>query len=306
MTTNFPVEKLKELFKRSNHEIVKIDPINFGMTAQAFDCHKKGKNLIFKISDNKRNLLKEQYAYENFNSSVIPVPKFISFGEIAPNLFYAVTEKVKGENFHEIDTEQKRNRVLPQIAKTLDQIHNISIEKNKGFGVWNAEGFAPHKSWREFILSIKNSNKYNWKKMINEKGMDRKLVEKVVAEIDHLSQYCSETRHLIHGDFGGGNLIWDGSQITGVIDWAHSKYGDFLYDIAWMEFFSVSSDGKIDYQNFFKKHYEKIDKKIENYEKRMKCYKLHIGLFLARVNLNQGRKSRYRDRWEALSKILSE
>lgn len=306
MKPDFPIEKLKKLLESSNQDIIKINPIKFGMTAQAFDCHKKGGNLIFRIGSDKQNLLKDKYAYENFNSSVVPIPKFVSFGKIAPHLYFAVTEKIKGENLQEIDSEQKFKRVLPLMAKILDQIHNISVQKNKGCGLWNAEGFAPYKSWEGFILSIKDSKKYDWKKMINKHGMEQKLIEKVCTTIDHLVKYCPEKRNLIHGDYGKSNLIWDGSKITGIIDWALSKYGDFLYDVAWMDFFSLSSQGKIDYEHFFKNHYQDTGQKIDNYEERMKCYKLRIGLFLARLSLTQGRKKRYQDRRRALLKIMED
>src|SRR6056297_1149276 len=127
MKPNFPIEKLKTLLDRSDQDIVKIDPISFGMSVQAFDCHKKGGNLIFKIGSSKQNLLKDKYACENFNSPVVPVPKFISFGEISPNLYFSVTEKIEGENLKEIDSAKKQKRALPLIAKTLDQIHNKTV-----------------------------------------------------------------------------------------------------------------------------------------------------------------------------------
>lgn len=304
MESNFPVKKLKKLFERSNHNIVKIDPIDFGMTAQAFDCHKKGKNLIFRISSSKQNLLKDKYAYENFDSSVVPIPKFISFGEITSNLFFTVTEKVKGENLDEINSEHKQKRALPLLAKTLDQIHNISIGKKKGFGLWNKEGFAPSKSWENYILSIKNSEKNNWKEMIDKHSMDQSLIEKVCSEIAELIKFCPEKQHLIHGDYGRDNVIWDGSNITGIIDWALSKYGDYLYDIAFLDYFALASGEDTNYEQFFKKHYEGSGKSIKNYHKRLKCYKLHIGLLSARSNLKKGNKENYQNRRETLLEIL--
>jgi hygromycin-B 4-O-kinase len=36
----------------------------------------------------------------------------------------------------------------------------------------------------------------------------------------------------VHGDLGGANLIVDGAQVTGVIDWDRALIGDPAYDAA--------------------------------------------------------------------------
>jgi aminoglycoside phosphotransferase (APT) family kinase protein len=39
---------------------------------------------------------------------------------------------------------------------------------------------------------------------------------------------------IVHGDFRLGNLVWQGAEIVGILDWETASLGDPLFDIAWM------------------------------------------------------------------------
>jgi aminoglycoside phosphotransferase (APT) family kinase protein len=54
--------------------------------------------------------------------------------------------------------------------------------------------------------------------------------------MDELLLCCTTQKHLVHGDFGFHNTISDGQAITGVLDWADSRLGDFLYDVVTLTF----------------------------------------------------------------------
>ena len=47
-----------------------------------------------------------------------------------------------------------------------------------------------------------------------------------------LSENMQDFRNLVHGDFGSNNVLYDGTSITGVIDWSEGHDGDPLYDVA--------------------------------------------------------------------------
>ena len=57
-------------------------------------------------------------------------------------------------------------------------------------------------------------------------------------------------------------------------------YGDFLYDVAWFSFWSAwyrAWDG-IDFAQEAKHHLQSIDLTVPDFEERLRCYELHIGL----------------------------
>ncbi|MDH4168514.1 MAG: aminoglycoside phosphotransferase family protein [Acidimicrobiia bacterium] len=45
-------------------------------------------------------------------------------------------------------------------------------------------------------------------------------------------------RSLVHADLINGNVHVQGDSISGVFDWGCALYGDHLYDLAWLEFWS--------------------------------------------------------------------
>jgi hygromycin-B 4-O-kinase len=78
----------------------------------------------------------------------------------------------------------------------------------------------------------------------------------------------------VHGDFGFDNVMSDGKEITGILDWAESRLGDFAYDIAYLEFWSKN----IPYKQLWLEWAENKQVSISHFEKRMHCYLIHIGL----------------------------
>ena len=65
-----------------------------------------------------------------------------------------------------------------------------------------------------------------------------------------------------------------------MIDWGCAKYGDFLYDVAMFDFwqFWYPSMNGIDYKMEAKHFFEKQGISVPNFEERIQCYQLHIGL----------------------------
>lgn len=53
----------------------------------------------------------------------------------------------------------------------------------------------------------------------------------VLTEIRRLAPTVSEPRRRwVHSDFHGGNVLWDGTRVTAVLDWTHARVGDPLFD----------------------------------------------------------------------------
>jgi len=55
---------------------------------------------------------------------------------------------------------------------------------------------------------------------------------------------------------------------------SEAKYGDFLFDISWLNFWS----NDISYAHEFNQFYMKHKIKIDHFAERINCYSLHIGL----------------------------
>ena len=89
-----------------------------------------------------------------------------------------------------------------------------------------------------------------------------------------LLSYCPTERYLIHRDFGFDNVVADGARVTGVLDWAEFGYGDFLYDVAYLDYFSQN----IPYGALWHERAIRQQRHVVHFEERMRCYMLNIGL----------------------------
>ena len=78
----------------------------------------------------------------------------------------------------------------------------------------------------------------------------------------------------MHSDYGFNNLIVSDNKISGVVDWEHSKYGDFVFDVAWLEFWRKGSG----FAKELKSHYEVTGRDVKNFEKRLLAYVFYFGI----------------------------
>jgi hygromycin-B 4-O-kinase len=101
---------------------------------------------------------------------------------------------------------------------------------------------------------------------------------------------CPEERWLVHGNYGFGNVLAREGRVTAVLDWIDAKYGDFVYDLAWLDFWAPQRD--------YPGHYllRRPDKspEIPRFAERLRCYKLYIGLDALRFFAKAGREDAYR------------
>ncbi len=81
-------------------------------------------------------------------------------------------------------------------------------------------------------------------------------------------------RYLVHSNCGFSNVLVANDQVTAVLDWLNARYGDFLYDVAWLNFW----DSGRAYPNWFRVQYTERDLDIPKYESRLLCYQCCIAL----------------------------
>jgi len=107
-------------------------------------------------------------------------------------------------------------------------------------------------------------------------GMFDEAYRHLLALADHVS----EERHLIHSDLLHFNVLVEADRITGVLDWGCGKYGDFLYDLAWLCFWQpwYPAWRGIDFRAEATQHYASMGFNVPNFYERLRCCEIHIGL----------------------------
>ena len=258
---------LKEKF---DNTITQIEFLKGGESSQAFAFQSKGEGFVIRVNSNEQNFEKDKYVAEHFASKQIPAPRIIEIGKFDEKLFYAISEKALGatvDNF----SESEYQKILPEMLSILDAIHAVDIHDTTGYGKWSQNnGQGEDDSWKEAVLSVnmyvKDGN------LFKTSFLEKDIWDTVYSEIERLVEFCPEERYLIHSDYGGDNVVSDGEKVTGVLDWASSRYGDFIYDIAWLSFWPVKNDPQKVVENIYR------NKGIQDFEERLLCYKLRIGL----------------------------
>ena len=114
------------------------------------------------------------------------------------------------------------------------------------------------------------------------------MFERIYTQMERLLEILPEERYFVHGGYGFGNLLVANGRVAAVLDWIDAKYGDFLYDVASLDFW----DPKRGYSKSFHANYVARDIAVPSYEKRLLCYKCYIALdslrFFAKSNNTKG------------------
>lgn len=219
---------------------------------------------------------KDKFAYEQFRSTLVPIPKIEEIDSLPDGMYYAVSELAPGTTLDKLPFDELK-ATLPSIIQAMEAIHQTA-PVGSGFGSIQPDGNGNTNSWHEALDRSQASN--DDYKLDSIPMFERDVYDRFRAKIKDYYKYCpNDIRQLIHRDFGFNNTIAEHGQITGVIDWDDAAYGDPLYDVAWQGFWSqaFSWSDEFDIVGAIKQHYIDSGRLPENFEERIDCYKMIIG-----------------------------
>ena len=243
----FLVENFSE---KSNN----LEPLKGGEVSQAFSFEDQKQSYIIKIRKirkihaKRKPFEKELNAYKSITSrdKSIPIPKIIQKGvyleEEGEKYIYCITEKAGGSFVH-LFPQEKQRLVDVLLIKMLYKIHSIDISTTSNYGHWEHFDKGNYSSWKEFILGeIEEPNPFI--EEARKGGEEVDFLDQAMRRIRELLSFCTEKRYLVHADYGHDNTLADeAGNITAVFDWEHSLFGDFVYDIAWLDFWRFREEG---------------------------------------------------------------
>jgi hygromycin-B 4-O-kinase len=291
-------------FLKSNFSefISNLEMIIGGEGSQAYSFEIGAEKYIIRINKHySLGFKKDEYAYVNYSKKNIPIPKIYKIGKIDEQYNFCISQRAEGKvlNSLSLDNLDKLNQELFRI---LDLIHAVDISNTEGYGKWNELGFGENKSWKERILSADEYAKTTEEKpgLFDTTFLEKDFWDLVYGRMVELLKYCPEERYLVHGDYGFGNILFDGEKITAIIDWESSMYGDFLFDVAWLGIWSQ----KVDYIKLYLEQSLKKGIEIKNFNERILCYKLYIGLRTLSFFAYSDQEDKYHKLKETISKFL--
>ena len=252
------MKKIVEIVRKELGDIpVGVYPIGSGIIAKTFGFSVNKREYIIRFNTRKIDFEKDKYCSENFSSNKIPIPGLLKIGKAGAKSYYAISEKCKGQLIDDFDNSSME-KLLIKVFNLMFEIKSVLLTED-GYGEFDKNGKADYGSWRSYILSAPQTD-----------DVSKMLYEKILQ----LIIYCPEERYLIHGDLGFNNILSDGKNITGIIDWGDAKYGDFVYDMSWISFWL----SEIPYEKLFKIYINERNIFIKDYQERMLCYKFFLAI----------------------------
>jgi len=248
-------------------EVGQIEKIRGGELAEAFFFEADGVELVLRIHSRSYGFIKDRYAFEHFRSHEVPIPEIVKYGRFEGDKFYAVSRRAPGVTQAELSVSD-RQAALPSVLRALDAVHGTDVSHTRGYGHWRGSGSARRKTPRSHLESAMAGRNALWAEPYVDQGFHRALR----ASMRPLIDYMPDQRFLVHGDFGHDNLMIAEAQVSAVLDWGQSAYGDFMHDVAWLDFW----DPDVDFAGVVREHYRRTRKAVPHYEERLRLHKLAI------------------------------
>jgi hygromycin-B 4-O-kinase len=282
------------VFLAAHHggSVESVTAVGHGEWSRAFTYRHDGLDRVIRFSALDEDFAKDRLA-ARYRSPALPVPRLLEMGE-AFGGFYAVSERAHGRYLDDLSHNEMR-ALLPSLFAALDTARCVEVPAGAGYGIWGADGHATHASWRAALLDVVNDPPdgriHPWHAPLAAAPERIAAFDEGVAHLRRLVPACPEDRHLIHSDLLNFNVLVDGDRVAAVLDWGCAMYGDFLYDIAWLVFWApwYAAWRGIDFAEEAARHYAAIRLAVPNFEQRLRCYQVHIGLSDQAYNAYKGR-----------------
>ncbi len=268
------------LATRYGLDVGSVDELGGGDWSRAY-CFRLGeRDLVVRFGAHLEDFIKDQKAMA-FAQPGLPVPRVLEVGE-ALGVFYAISERHFGMFLETLDEGGWRT-VMPTLLRGLDLLRGVPIS---GSAVDWAKGASDTpSSWQQWLvesLEDRRSRLGGWRSMLLDNPAIDDIFTSGHSTLRSLLDACPEIRHIVHRDLLNRNVLVadNASRLEAVFDWGCSLAGDFLYDIAWFTFWApwYPALESIDFRRVVTDHYETIDLEVANFDQRLGCYELHIGL----------------------------
>lgn len=135
---------------------------------------------------------------------------------------------------------------LPSVLRTLAGISSVAMTDTGGFGWFDPAGHGPDASWKVHlgrVAEVEPGMFYgNWHGLFETTFLERDRYDAYFARMTELPDSISVPRLLVHGGFGYGNVLVEDDTVTVVLDWQDARFGDPLFDLAYMDFWPSGLD----------------------------------------------------------------
>ncbi len=182
---------------------------------------------VYRISGTPSRILRtgarrEAYARDaavaEMHPQNVPVPEVYEVGVVGVTP-YCISEELPGIPYASA-SHAEQLQSCGAVVGLLDHIHEAGRGRS-GFGPLDATGTGIMPSWEAWMSSPGERR---------AEGLGDGLRNDIMEQIALRAPRACPEHALVHGDYGWSNTLVHDGEVTGVVDWSTSMYGDPLYD----------------------------------------------------------------------------
>jgi hygromycin-B 4-O-kinase len=262
-------------------DVSEVFALKSGAWSDAFAYRHDGRDWVIRISGLEEAFRKDERVVRHA-SPALPIPQVPEVGR-AGDGFYALSERRTGEFLETIDGRRLRV-LLPSLMATLDAMRLADVTDTRGYGGWDADGVGAYPSWRATLLDAttdrSTQHTSGWRSSLAASATGDAPLLEAYEVLRCLADHVPEDRHLVHADLMNRNVLVGGDRVTAVFDWGCAMYGDFLMDLAWIDFWAPWSPAweGIDIVGAAVAHYCEIGLDVPNFAERLRACQIYIGI----------------------------
>jgi hygromycin-B 4-O-kinase len=262
-------------------DAVDIEPLGSGEWSKVYSFRTGSDEYVVRLGSYLEDYEKDEVAAA-FAGPDLQVPAIVELGEALGGA-YAISVRIHGEPLDELDEAEFR-RTLPAVFRMLDAIRVVDVSNSTGYGMWSPDGIGSFPSWRDFLLDVRNDRpamrSHGWLERLQTVPAAVRAFEEGYRQLERLVDACPEDRYLMHTDIVGDNVRVRDGRVTAVVDWANAMYGDFLYDLARLTFYTpwYPEMQPVEISEMARAHYDSIGLDVPDFEERLRACQVHIGL----------------------------
>lgn len=287
-------------------DISSVERVAEGKIASTFDCEANNEHFI--VQFNQPNMAtsyrKERFFATRFQEAGIPVREVVGNGEFAGSM-YTVAKRVEGSALSNL-TPELFEEALPSVFTVLRALDSIDIGDTSGFGWYDKNGVGNHDAWLGHLSQIQNEEPGmyygHWYRLFDATFLERDRFDRYFSKMVALAADLDFPRRLVHGGFGYNNLLVNNREVSVVLDWQDSLFGDHLKDIAYMDYWPSG----FDLPRLYEMHCKDHGAHHVSFYRRIAVCKLYQGLDSMRYFAKVGNKNAYHATIRLVEKVYSD
>ncbi|MBM7634880.1 phosphotransferase family protein [Geomicrobium sediminis] len=261
--------------------------IDIGELSRVDQFMTKEKVYVAHIREHSESFYKARDVYNRYGTR-LPIPRVIAIHD-HQGTYMMVSEKLNGDPVSAYPQPTQAD-LASHLITILESM--ITVRDNDTFGWMNRGDNKRYQTWQDMLegFFIEESEGFfaNWRTMFTTGVLDKEVFDAGYDKMLELASYAPKRPFLVHGDFHLGNVVTDGTVITGIVDWEMAMYGDFLYDVANLHLWSPNLDFPAKVKRYFEEEGVEIPYFNERLQANLLCRLLNGLRFYAKQENRDG------------------